>query len=285
MTESVLYMLLEISRVPDAAEYLPEIDRADADPDFCCDVSKNSDNIYAVCYDGEVVGLLSFFEDSDAYVYVYIFPKHRKKGYGYLAERRCEEMCSSQCQALFTSYNEANEVAGRLAIKCGFIKQHESVVMTYEGERFDLPPLPIRNHRDEDFIKAYTLSAEAFHVMRLETGHDPNSTPYTPDDEIRQHCLETAHERYVYLLGDEIIGCAHIDGAEIDNVAIQVEHQGRGYGRELVKFLCNEILDKGIGKPFLYCLVCNKKAFGLYKSIGFKETRRHAYVKKELRKD
>lgn len=285
MMESASEKLLRICKIADAAGYLSEIVSADADPDFCCDVSKNADHIYAVCYDDEVVGLVGIQDDSHAYIYVCIFPGYRNRGYGYLAVCAAEQMCSSRCITIAASYDCGNGIAERLARKCGFIKKHESVAMTYSGEEFAVPALPIRKHRDEDFLEAYKLSAEAFHIMRLETGHDPNSVPYEPDDEIRQYCLETADERYVYLLDDEIIGCAHIEGAEIDNVAIKISHQGKGFGRAFVKFLTNEILKKGIGQPFLFCLVSNKKALRLYHSIGYTETRRYAYAQKQIRRN
>ena len=114
--------------------------------------------------------------------------------------------------------------------------------------------------------------------MRLETGHDPNSVPYEPDEETKKICTETAEERYVYMVDGEIVGCAHIDGPEIDNVAIKISRQGQGLGRLFVKYLVNEILEKDMGQPFLYCLVSNRKAWQLYNSLGFEETVRNEYA-------
>ena len=59
--------------------------------------------------------------------------------------------------------------------------------------------------------------------------------------------------------------------AELDNVAIRIDHQGKGFGKVFVKFLVKEILDKGVGDPFLYCLAVNQKARRLYDSLGFEE--------------
>lgn len=276
---------LKICKMDDISPYLAQIDRTDADADFYKDVSSNKGHIHTVCYAGEAVGLSSIIDDADAYVYVYIFPQHRLKGYGYLAVRASEQLLhSTPLESITTAYDSNNGVAERLSKKCGFLLKYESVVMEYPGEKFDIPVLPIQKHRDEDFLEAYTLSAEAFHIMRLETGHDPNSVPYPADENARQECLRTADERYIYALGDKIIGCAHIDGAEIDNIAIGIAHQGNGFGRKFIKFLTNEILEKETRKPFLYCLASNKKALQLYHSLGYVEICRNAYAVKKNKK-
>ena len=276
---------LRVCKMDDVSPYLTQIDRADADADFYKDVSSNKGHLYAVCYDGEVVGVSSIIDDADAYVYVYIFPQHRCKGYGYLAVGASEQLLqSTPLESITTAYDSNNAVAEKLAKKCDFLLKHESLVMEYPGKKFGIPELPIRKHRDEDFLEAYTLSAEAFHIMRLETGHDPNSVPYPADENARQECLRTADERYIYALGDKIIGCAHIDGAEIDNIAIGIAYQGNGYGRKFMKYLTNEILAQGIGKPFLYCLASNKKALQLYQSLGYVEIFRNAYAVKKSKK-
>lgn len=270
---------LTIRKIADAFKYLPQIDCMDADADFYNDVSKNSETIRAICIGDDVVGLCLVNEETDSYVYVYVFKNYRNQGFGYRATCALEQQLTAS-QSISTAYNSSNEIAKKLAEKCGFVKRLASVVMQYDGEPFDIPPLPIRKHRDEDFIEAYTMSAEAFHVMRLETGYFPDSVPFVPDEEIRQQCLETAEERYIYVLDNEIVGCAHVDGAELDNVAIKISHQGKGLGRLFVKYLVNEILQKGIDKPFLYCIDQNQKARQLYNSLGFKIIACNVYATK-----
>ena len=268
--------------ITDASRYLSQILQEEADADFYNDVCHDGNTLCAIC-DGEtVVGLTSICDDADAYIYVYIFPQYRSQGYGSSAVEAAEQRLPG-AETFSTAYNSKNEIARKLAQKYGYNAKFASSVMTYPGEKFQLPELPICKHRDEYFAEAYNLSAEAFHIMRLETGHDPNSVPYQATDAIRQHCLETADERYVYMLGDEIVGCAHLDGAEIDNVAIKITHQGKGLGKLFVQYLVNEILDQEIGQPFLFCLVSNQKAWQLYASLGFTETTRNEYATKDGR--
>lgn len=274
---------VNICRLADASGYLPQIDRADADADFCNDVSQNGAGIHAICRGDDVIGLANMREGAEAFVYVYIFPQHRRRGYGYLAVCALEQRVrSGACESIATAYDGRNDIAKRLAEKCGYVKKSASSVMKYSGPKFDIPQLPVRNHRDEDFFEAFTMSAEAFHVMRVETGHCPDSVPYAADEEMRQYCLETADDRYVYVVDGEIVACAHIEGAEIDNVATKITHQGKGYGRNLVKFLVNVILEKDIGEPFLYCLEVNRKARKLYDSLGFKEIFLNEFAVKKI---
>ena len=273
--------VVTIHKIDDVSTYLPQIDYMDVDADFYNDVAKNSENIRAICVDDDVVGLCFINDDADSYVYVCVFKNYRNRGFGYRAVCALEQLLATS-QSISTAYNSNNEIAKKFAEKCGFVKRLSSVVMQYDGEAFELPALPIRKHRDEDFIEAYTMSAEAFHIMRLETGYFPDSIPFVPDEDVRQQCLETAEERYIYEVNNEIVGCAHIDGAELDNVAIKISHQGKGLGRLFVKYLVNEILQKGIDKPFLYCIDQNQKARQLYNSLGFKEIACNVYATKRI---
>ena len=274
---------VSVRKAAAATAYLPRLNRKDADADFCLEVSKNADTIYEILSGDEVVGLCCIQDDVDAYLYIYIFPEHRHQGFGYGAvDAARQQLQSTPLQSIATAYDSKNEIATAFAEKCGFVKKSTSSVFYYRGEKFDIPELPIHKHRDEDFLEAFTMSSEAFHIMRMETGHDPNSVAYEPDEEMRQVCLKTADERYVYVQDGEIVGCAHIDGAEIDNVAIKISHQGKGLGKLLVKYLVNEILDKKIGEPFLFCLTVNKKAWHMYEALGFEEVVCNAYAVKKI---
>ena len=263
--------------------YLPCLDRNDADADFCLEVAQNRDTIHEILAADNTVGLCCIRDEEDAYLYIYIFPEYRRRGFGYGAVNAAQQQIhTSPLLSIATAYDSKNEIAAAFAEKCGFRKQFSSSVLYYRGGKFDIPELPIHKLRDEEFPEAYAVSAEAFHIMRLETGHDPNSVPYEPDEQIRQSCLETADERYVYTLDNEIVGSAHIDGPEIDNVAIKISHQGKGLGKLFVKYLVNEILDKDIGEPFLFCLTVNRKARHIYDALGFEEAVCNTYAVKNI---
>ena len=275
--------IITVPKITDPSRYLSQVDRDDIDGDFYNDITKNRDEIHAICCGNETVGLASVCDDPDAYLYIYIFPDCRNRGYGTQALRAATDLLrSSPLQSISTAYDSQNAIAAHFARSQGFETRFFSSLMTYRGNKFEIPELPIRKLQEEFFEEAFHISAEAFHIMRLETGHDPNSVLHVPDAETRKSCLETADERYVYQMDGEIVGCAHIDGAELDIVAIKISRQGQGFGRLFVKYLVNEILEKDVGQPFLYCLVSNRKAWKLYESLGFEETFRMKFATKKI---
>lgn len=274
---------VEIRRIQAVSEYLPMMDRGDADPEFYGAVAENDEEIYAVRARDTVVGLCCISGDADGFLYVYIFPRYRGRGYGWAAVGRAEgKMRSPNLESITTCYDCGNEAAREFARACGYVRGFSSAYMKYQGGPFEEKPLPVRQYRDEDYAQAQKLSAEAFHQMRVGTGCFPDSVPEVPSAEMRRHWADTAGERYVYVLEDELVGYADLDGAELSCVAIKISRQGQGLGKAFVRFLVNRLLEKGHGEPFLYCVVGNK-ARRLYDSLGFREAACGEYAKKRMK--
>lgn len=183
---------------------------------------------------------------------------------------------------VYTSYSVNDEAARKFAEKCGFAKKYASARMTYRGERFALPELPVRQYEDGDFTDAFALSAQAFHKMRLETGCFPDFAPEEPSDEVRKRWAESPEERFVYVTDHEIVGYAHLDGPELDSVSIKISQQGKGFGKRFVQYLVNLILEKETGAPSLWCVAGNDKARRLYDAVGFEERFRQEFAVKTI---
>lgn len=283
MGNGILSTAVTLHRTENAAEFLPYIDKADADAEFYQEAAENDDEFYAVCCKEETVGLACISDEGDeAFLYIYIFAPYRNKGCGSAAMRKAEELLRTPAmQTIHTAYDSRNEAAKHFAEKCGFVTKFASDCMVYDGEAFDLPPLPVRPYTDGDFTEAFTLAAEAFHRMRLSTGWFPDSTVPVPGEGTRQHWAETADKRFVYEQDGEIIGCGLLDGAELDTAAVRISRQGQGYGTALVKYLVNRILEQADEPPFLYCVVGNR-ARKLYEKLGFREAARNVYAYKEV---
>ena len=162
----------------------------------------------------------------------------------------------------------------------GSVKKYSSAFMEYRGDGFPERELPIRRYRDEDYPEAFAMYAEAFHEMRLGTGCFPDSVIRQPSEAERKYWAENADDAYVYLLGDEIVGHARIDGSELRVVSVKLSQQGRGIGRAFVEFLVNRILEKGL-TPTLWCVVGNDRARSLYDSLGFRELFRRDFAVKK----
>jgi mycothiol synthase len=276
---------IEIIKLDDITPYLDKIDRKDAEPWLWEEVSENGDEIFFIRVSDAIVGTAYIGDEAKAFVYVYIFPEYRNRGYGEAAAIAAEQMIkTTPLLRILTAYNDHSEAAKRLAEKHGYLKKYSSALMRYAGEPFPEPELPVRKYRDEDFEEAALLSAEAFHVMRLSTGCFPDSVVRQPSEEERRYWAEHADDGYVYLSGSEIVGHARIEGPELDVVSIKIPHQGKGLGRKFVKYLTNRIIEKGEGEPVLWCVVGNDKARALYDSLGYEEVCRNDFAVKKLGK-
>lgn len=73
-----------------------------------------------------------------------------------------------------------------------------------------------------------------------------------------------------------------IDEAHINNIAVHPDYRNRGFGRQAVKFLIEDMAIKGAIKAFLEVRRSNIAAQKLYESEGFKVTGlRENYYKNE----
>ena len=273
---------IKVRKNKNIVKYLSLIDRKELDDDTYSTITDKEDCLYAISYAHEVVGFsILEYDNESGFVYVYIFPNYRQQGYGSLAIKECENiMNASKLHKITTAYLNNNELAGSFAKKHGYIKEFASSEMIYKGDKFDLPDLPIRQYEDKDYLEAFTLAEEAFHIMRLSTGYFPNSKINEPSEESRKRWLKYADESFVYVLDNEVVGFANIDGPEIDSISIKISQQGKGFGRNFVKYLTNLILDNEKDQPYLWCVVGNKKARKLYESLGYKEVLTMAFANK-----
>ena len=274
---------LKIFKEDDVRKYLPEIEIIDENEDFRDELSDNSKEVFTVSYDGTVIGLAYIDDDTEGFIYIYIFPEYRNKGYGFLAAVKAEEQIkTSPLKSIMTGYDAKDKVAAKLAQKLGYGKKFASAVMKYRGPKFEEKALPVRKFKPEDFDETYAFVDEAFHLMRLGTGCFPDSALTEPDSETRKAWTEAADKRFVYVLGDEIVAQAKTDGNTLAVLAVKPSYQGEGIGRELLKFAINRILENGNDCVKLWCVVGNNKARRLYESLGFEETGRANYDEKKF---
>lgn len=219
-----------------------------------------------------VVGLAILVDEDEGFLYVYIFPAYRNKGYGRLTVAAAEQrMMEASIEGVETIWKYGDEHAKRFAERNDYKRTYASAMMAYRGEPFPEEDLPIRQYRDEDYPEAFALSADAFHAMRLSTGWFPDSVTAQPSEASRKGWANAAEDEYVYVLDGEIVGYARLDETEMDSVSIKIPHQGKGLGRKFVRYLTNRILEKDDGEPTLWCVVGNSKARALYDSLGFEE--------------
>ena len=184
---------LNILKIDDVSQYLDQIDSEDAMPEFVQHVKENSEEVFAIYQQDTVIGLAEIEDDAYGFVYVYIFPAYRGQGYGSLAVQAAEQQIkASPLKKLTTACMGHCEAAKRFAEKNGYMGKFASAFMRYSGGTFPEPEIKVRKYRDEDFVEAYAMTDEAFHIMRLGTGCFPDSALTEPNEEDRKECAENA---------------------------------------------------------------------------------------------
>ena len=85
----------------------------------------------------------------------------------------------------------------------------------------------------------------------------------------------TDYECWVMYLDDQHVGHGVInqvlDEAHLLNIAIAVEQQGQGLGRQLLEYLMRRSSQRGCVECFLELRASNAAAYALYERFGFNE--------------
>ena len=103
---------IRIFKEPDVAKYLPRIRRRVENEDFYKEVAENSGDVFTVALWDEVIGLVYMDDDTEGFLYVFIFPEHRRRGYGFAAARAAEGlMKTTQPKSILTGYPADDEAA------------------------------------------------------------------------------------------------------------------------------------------------------------------------------
>lgn len=258
------------------------IDFKDADNDFISAFRSKDEAVYCIYDDNKPLGLVEFIIEKNAYLYIYINPLLRNRGFGSSVLELCEEkLVANNVENVMTRYINNDKEAKTFAYQKGYRRKFSSRYMKYTDGKFDVPDLPVKQYQDKYYESAHEMYARVFHEMRKSVGDFPDSVVEQPNENMRNNWSNTAYERFVYIQDDIVIGYAHIEGNCIGSISIRKEYQGQGFGRNFMKFICNEILNKGYEEVFLYCVLGNNNASKLYDSLNFRELYTVEYAIKE----
>jgi mycothiol synthase len=238
--------------------------------------------MHSIWNDNNLVGVAQLKEGKKAFVYVFIDIPYRCNGFGDIALILCEQILrDAGADTITTNYRIDHDTFRSFAKKHGYIRSFSSTYMKYNGDKYDIPFLSIREYSDEDYESAHEMYARAFHEMRTRVGGFPDSVIEQPNEFMRRHWDLTKNERFVYVQDNEIIGYAHVERNEIGSISINSKFQGQGIGRMFMKFICNKIFEEGYKEISLYCVVGNWAKL-LYDSLGFIEIYTSEYALKSV---
>lgn len=226
-----------------------------------------------VLHEDKLVALAQVNEPGpQSYLTVYVAPQFRRQGIGSAVVGHGESILrAGGTQKVRSSFLAGRPSSVAFARKLGYASYFSSAYMQRTGDLFQIEKLPIRMYTDEDYIPSQSMYATAFHEMRVRVGRFPDSVIAEPTENERQAWKENAKDYFVYELNGVIVGFSHIHGNEISSVSIRTDAQGQGIGRNFMKYLCNEIYQRGYETVKLCCVIGNDNARSLYDSLGFRE--------------
>lgn len=224
---------------------------------------------------------------------LYVEPANRGKGLGRnLLEALEKKMIKSGVLSVICDFKVNDEIE-RFIYKNGYKKGFYSNYMVYNGENLSVKACEIIQYEDKYYEINSKIYSEAFYNMRVLVGIEEKNSKINEEKKelTEEEKLEIEKQRKVtynnkeniFLLKDEgeILGSITFTGNEIDAVAVDVMHQGKGYGKELVSFGVNKILERNNESVTLWAVEGNPAKY-LYEKLGFKTLRLHEFVKKNL---
>lgn len=97
-------------------------------------------------------------------------------------------------------------------------------------------------------------------------------------EQLLRECLQANYRCYGITQQQEIIGFAILmlvsDQAELLNIAIRKASQGKGLGKQLLKYSLAQVIAEGVKQIFLEVRVTNFPAQQLYQQFGFQKVGR-----------
>jgi GNAT superfamily N-acetyltransferase len=211
---------------------------------------------------------------------LYVNPSKRKEGIGSMLIKSLEESMRTVGVEEAVCDFKANELEKSFLYKNGYKNWFYSNFMTYTGGKLAIDNNEIINYEDKYYGECQKVFSESFHKMRLLAGLESTVSP--PSEEERREYKENAENIFVLRDSNQIVAVVRLEGDEIDAVAVGVEHQGKGYGKSLVSYAVDKLLDRGCTKVRLWVVEGNSAKF-LYEKLGFITERTHEFVVKSIK--
>lgn len=130
------------------------------------------------------------------------------------------------------------------------------------NERTSVRLLPYESSYQEQYKKLYNT---CYHEMREALEIKPYD--FIQDDSFFDEGMEDV---YILVQNGELIGSVALKGNEIDDLLVDIEYQGKGYGRQILLWALENI---NSGNILLHVAEWNARAVRLYKSVGFEVTK------------
>lgn len=212
-------------------------------------------------------------------VLIYVKECRRREGIGTLLADDLEKYMRKRGVKKIVCDFEENTLHQDVMYKRGYKNWFYSNLMSYSGGKLEESQYNIRNYEDKDYDMFQLISSYAFHKMRLQAGME--STLSLPSEEERSDYREMKDNIFILEDNSKMIGGVILVGNEIGGLVVDIEEQGKGYGRAIMSHVINRVLERGEDKVTLWVLE-ESTAKVVYEKIGFVKERMHEFVYKNI---
>ncbi|WP_238546163.1 GNAT family N-acetyltransferase [Tumebacillus flagellatus] len=225
---------------------------------------------FLYCEDGRLLGYFALFaiQSTEAEMIAAVHPDARCKGiFRQLFHAAYEQLKQRTIPKLLFVVDNKSESATAVAKHYGGQYQHSEYGMKLQTAK-------IQPKRHDNLLVRRATVADAQFCAQVAS--DAFGYPIRPAKDASFFELPT-RRTYVFCLGEERIGTMQVvlypetQGAGIYGFCVDKHHQGKGYGRQVLSEVVQELLQDGYPNVELEVACENKNALGLYQSIGFEE--------------
>jgi len=186
---------------------------------------------------------------------------------------------------VFAMARQDGRYANEFFVKRGLGKWFDEYKMRYDGELFPEPALEVREYGEEDG-ELYTQQwSEAFTALRTAIDAQPHRLADASKERLdREHESRLEDQENIYMFFDEgrFVGSALVENEyEINSVFVCVEEHWRGYGKQIVQYTVNRMIERGIHPVHLGVVDVNESARRLYEGLGFQYVQTMGFVKSD----
>lgn len=274
----------DISEIRDLAQICNQHDGLDQKIawDFLRERPPDQLNDFLYYADGQLVGFLPLFifNALESEVSGMVHPAYRRRGiFSTLFEAACQEGRQRGIPSFLLIVEQTSSAGQAFVRNLSTTYDHSEYRMVLQEPR--LPSafsehLQFRIARPEDGPAMSRLVAQAFKMPEHEV------------DWYTEQTLSQSGTRRFYVgeIDGQMIGKIDVnlskDGGYIFGFAVWPEYQGQGYGRQLLAYAVQQILNSGQQHIALEVATDNKQALSLYQSCGFQETGSYDYYRFQL---
>lgn len=230
---------------------------------------------------GELISMISMFIPTkhEAEISAYTLPKFRKQGYfkKLLTNAVNELRRFNISDILFVS--EKTSISGRKVLRALDAKyEHTEYFMSFNKAGYvsmDTYRLEYRKAELKDLEKTISTSMKIF------------NDSYEDSKGLLEKCFGTeTREQYLALLNHEIIGIGsvNLEGEDVSifGLGLISEYRGKGYGKELLHLMIDNLLLRGRTDLTIVVNSENINALGLYQQTGFQIDVAYEYYRKRV---